>query len=72
MNIRENCVFRLETSMGKVAYPICPARGDSDSREQFLRALRRLTVGTGLPVAVFVLITLPFYPILVPKIFSAR
>jgi len=62
----------LETSMGKVAYPVLSARWDSDSREQLLRALRRWTIGAGLPVAAFVLFTLPFYPILVPKIFGAQ
>ena len=62
----------LETSMGKVAYPVLSARWGSGSRVHLLRALRGWTIGAGLPVAAFVLFTLPFYPFLIPKIFGAQ
>jgi O-antigen/teichoic acid export membrane protein len=62
----------LETSMGKVAYPVLSARWCSGSRTHLRQALRHWTLRAGLPVGLLVLFTIPFYPILVPLLFGAH
>jgi O-antigen/teichoic acid export membrane protein len=62
----------LETSMGRVVYPALSARWNTDSRTRVLEALKRWTTNAGLPVCLFVLLSLPFFPILIPLIFGSQ
>ena len=62
----------LETSMSKVAYPVLSARWGANSGPRLRQALQRWTLQAGLPVGLLVLLTIPFYPILIPMIFGAH
>lgn len=61
----------LETSMGKVVYPTLAARWSAQSRTCLRAGLKRWTTHAGLPVCALVLMSLPFFPILIPLIFGA-
>ena len=61
-----------ETSMGRVVYPALSARWNTESPARVLAALKRWTTNAGLPVCVFVLLSLLFFPILIPLIFGAQ
>jgi len=60
----------LETSMGRVVYPALSARWSTDGSEPVRAALKRWTTNAGLPVCLFVLLSLPFFPILIPLVFG--
>ena len=60
----------LETSMAKVVYPALSARWSVENRAPVRAALKRWTTSAGLPVCAFVLLSLPFFPFLIPLIFG--
>ncbi|HEX2930299.1 MAG TPA: hypothetical protein VHV54_11325, partial [Candidatus Binatia bacterium] len=62
----------LETSMSKVAYPVLSARWAADSGPSMRQALQRWTLQAGLPVGLLVLLSIPFYPMLIPIIFGTH
>ena len=61
----------FETSMGKVVYPTLSASWSAQSRARMRAGLKRWTTHAGLPVCALVLLSLPFFPILIPVIFGA-
>jgi O-antigen/teichoic acid export membrane protein len=62
----------IETSMGRVAYPALSARWSTENRARMRAALTRWTTIAGLPVCVFVLLSLPLFPILIPLVFGSH
>ena len=68
----DTVAYYVKTSMGKLAYSVLSTPWGSDTRVHLLRAFRRWSVSAGFPVVAFTLFKLPFYPILVPKIFGAQ
>ena len=62
----------LETSMGRVVYPALSARWSLESGERVHNALKRWTLNAGLPVGALVLLSLPFFPILIPLVFGPQ
>ena len=62
----------LETSMGRVVYPALSARWSVESSERVRGALKRWTVNAGVPAGALLLLSLPFFPILIPLIFGSQ
>jgi O-antigen/teichoic acid export membrane protein len=60
----------LETSLGRIAYPIISARWSMGDRENLKNTLKRWTLWGGIPVGFGVLLTIVFIPILIPVVFG--
>jgi O-antigen/teichoic acid export membrane protein len=62
----------VETSLGRVTYPILSARWAAGDREKVMATLKRWTIRAGLPTGLTLLAAIPLVPILVPLVFGAR
>jgi len=60
----------LETSLGRVTYPILSARWTSEERENIINALKRWTLKVGLPISVTLIFTTLFFPWLLPLLYG--
>jgi O-antigen/teichoic acid export membrane protein len=60
----------VESSLGRVTYPILSARWAAGERDDILRTLRRWTLQAGLPTGLVLVVGIPLVPILVPVIFG--
>jgi len=62
----------VETSLGRVTYPILSARWAAGDRDEVMTTLRRWTLRAGLPTGVALLAAVPLVPVLVPLVFGSR
>ncbi|MGE5215446.1 MAG: lipopolysaccharide biosynthesis protein [Chloroflexota bacterium] len=62
----------LETSMGRVVYPALSARWSVENSERVRGALKRWTINAGVPAGALLLLSLPFFPILIPLVFGSQ
>jgi O-antigen/teichoic acid export membrane protein len=61
----------LETSLGRVAYPMISARWALGDRESLIGALKRWTLLGGLPLGAMLVVTTVLIPTLVPIVFGS-
>lgn len=62
----------VESSMGRVAYPVFSARYGTTDRESLKRSLRNWTLRAGLPVGVLLVLVISVLPVLVPWVFGPK
>ncbi|MDW8103175.1 MAG: oligosaccharide flippase family protein [Anaerolineae bacterium] len=62
----------LETSLGKVVYPVLSARWKAMEKENIKRTLRRWTFLGGVPLSLLLLLVIPFLPILIQMVFGQK
>jgi O-antigen/teichoic acid export membrane protein len=60
----------LESSLGRIAYPVLSARWGAGEREQLSRTLKRWTLRGGLPASALLLLVIPLVPIVIPIAFG--
>ncbi|MGH2396781.1 MAG: lipopolysaccharide biosynthesis protein, partial [bacterium] len=60
----------LETSLGRVAFPILVSRWTLGERAQLTETLKRWTLRRGFPACATLLLTVPLLPIAIPRIFG--
>ncbi len=59
----------LESSMRKVVYPVLSARWSMG--KSLTDSLKRWTLRGGIPMGVILLLTIPFFPLLIPAVFGS-
>jgi O-antigen/teichoic acid export membrane protein len=60
----------LESSLGRIAYPVLSARWAAGDREQLIYMVNRWTLRGGLPAGVLLLLVIPLGPIMIPMAFG--
>jgi O-antigen/teichoic acid export membrane protein len=60
----------LETSLGRVTYPVLSARWYKGERKSLIRSIKRWTLHGGIPVSALMSLTIPLLPVLVPTVFG--